>query len=275
MTSTGLKRNTNDKFYTNPETVNLCMSTLLKVIAVDKTDLLIEPSAGAGAFIDNIKKITNNYLFIDLMPEHPEIIKQDFLKYEITNNLNRVIIIGNPPFGRQSSQAIKFIKKSCEIADIFAFILPMSFKKDSLKRHIPNNFHNLIEIELKKDSFNINGKIHNVPCVFQIWKKESHLRELLVKVIPIGYTFIKKPDEYLENCISVRRVGINAGKIYTVFEEILSLSIQSHYFIKFDKVLNSNEINKLSNIKYEHNTVGPKSISKPEIIQAFNTLLGE
>lgn len=72
--------------------------------------------------------------------------------------------------------------------------------------------------------------------------------------------------------ISVRRVGVNAGNIST---DISEKSIQSHYFIKLnEKSKISKNIENLSQIKYEfNNTVGPKSISKPELISAFNKVL--
>ena len=68
--------------------------------------------AGNGSFIDGIKSISSHYIFYDLEPEHDEIIQQDYL---ICNEYNKKInekihVIGNPPFGRQSSIAIKFIK---------------------------------------------------------------------------------------------------------------------------------------------------------------------
>ena len=40
------------------------------------------------------------------------------------STFNKIHIIGNPPFGRQSSLAIKFIKKSVEYCDSISFILP-------------------------------------------------------------------------------------------------------------------------------------------------------
>ena len=57
---------------------------------------------------------------------------------KLKNNLNsrKIHVIGNPPFGRQSSLAIKFIKKSCSFSDTISFILPKSFKKDSMKKSI-------------------------------------------------------------------------------------------------------------------------------------------
>ena len=65
---------------------------------------------------------------------------------------------------------------------------------------------------------------------------------------------------------------MNAGTIMT---EINNKNIQSHYFIKFinNKTINEN-IEKLKLIKFNfNNTVGPKSISKPELINEFNKLL--
>ena len=77
-----------------------------------------------------------NYRFYDLEPENDEIIKQDYLNFDYTgiaDEFNKTHIIGNPPFGRQSSLAIKFIKKSVTYCDSISFILPKSFKKESLK----------------------------------------------------------------------------------------------------------------------------------------------
>ena len=36
----------------------------------------------------------------------------------------KVLFFGNPPFGRNSSLALKFIKKCCIHGDTIAFILP-------------------------------------------------------------------------------------------------------------------------------------------------------
>jgi uncharacterized protein YlbG (UPF0298 family) len=58
-------------------------------------------------------------------------------------------------------------------------------------------------------------------------------------------------------------------------KEINDKSTQSHYFIKFinNKTIEQN-IEKLKLLQFEfNNTVGPKSISKPELINEFNKLL--
>lgn len=270
----GLKRNTIDKYYTKSDVVDTCLSIVTKHISIDPTDLIIEPSAGNGAFIGGIKGLTTNHIFYDLEPENVEIIKQDYLeldysKFATINGINKIHIIGNPPFGRQSSLAIKFIKKSCEFCNSISFILPKSFKKDSMKNKFPLEFHLVFEEDLPDKSFLVDGTEHTVPCIFQIWEKKSYNRTAVEKLEPTGFVFVDKNDN---PDISFRRVGVNAGTIDTNIE---SKSVQSHYFIKLTNGKSVNEnIQLLSKITYGfNNTVGPKSISKPELIKEFIKVL--
>jgi hypothetical protein len=263
----GLNRNPIDKFYTKDSVVKSCLNLVKKYIEINTDDLIVEPSAGNGSFITGIKSLTRNFRFYDLEPDNDEIIKQDYLLYNcgiIKNTFSKIHIIGNPPFGRQSSLAIKFIKKSCEFCNSLSFILPKSFKKDSLKKTFPLNFHLIFEIDLPDNSFLVDGVEHNVETVFQIWEKKDILRTTIKNDEPLNFAFVGKtenPD------ISFRRVGVNAGVIDT---RIDNKSIQSHYFIKF-KNGNDNNIDKLKAIQFNHNnTVGPRSISKQELIKEFN-----
>lgn len=274
--NTGLKRNTIDKYYTKQTIADLCIDIIKQKINISKKqDLIIEPSAGNGVFIPQIKKLCNNFKFYDIKPEHSEIQEQNFLdlnpKEYLTQNFSNIHIIGNPPFGRQSSMAIKFIKKSSEFCNSISFILPKSFKKDSLKKHFPLQFHLIHEEDLPKKSFLIDGVEYNVDTILQIWKKQNVNRMEIQKVIPMYFTFVKKTDNH---DISFRRVGVYAGKIDT---DTKDKSIQSHYFIKFLNTYNgsiNDIIKKLNTISYPiNNTVGPKSISKQELILEFNKVL--
>lgn len=267
----GLKRNTIDKFYTKQEVVTFCLNNFKKFININNDDLIIEPSAGNGAFINDIKTISINHMFYDLAPDHNDIQKQDYLALDHSSFMEKyknIHVIGNPPFGRQSSLAIKFIKKSCEFCNTIGFILPKSFKKDSLKKSFPTNFHLIFESDIQENAFLVDGREHNVPCVFQIWEKKEIERNIVEKLEPNHFRFVKKDEQ---PHISFRRVGVNAG---IIDENIIDKSIQSHYFIQFtnNKPISEN-ISKLKNIHYDfNNTVGPKSISKQELISKFNPI---
>jgi hypothetical protein len=271
MQKKGLQRNTIDKYYTKTSVVELCLNFVKQCIHINKNDLIIEPSAGNGSFISGIKTLSDNCLFYDLEPENEEIVKQDYLLIDSNNLENGQIIhvIGNPPFGRQSSSAIRFIKKSCEFCNTISFILPKSFKKDSLKKTFPLCFHLVFETDLPDKSFLVNGEEYGVDSIFQIWEKRSVDRVIPEKIEPRGFIFVNKdasPD------ISFRRVGVYAGKIDT---NIIDKSVQSHYFIKFtNNRLVFENIEKLKSIEFSHNnTVGPRSISKQELILEFNRSL--
>jgi len=141
--------------------------------------------------------------------------------------------------------------------------------KESMKYKVPLNFHLVSEIELQNDAFYVNGDSYSVPCIFQIWVKKNILREKPKKLKPNGYRFVKKQDPH---DVAFRRVGVYAGKIY---KETIDKSIQSHYFIKFDGKLTDELYNKLSNVKFMDGskTVGPKSISKQELIKVYNPMI--
>lgn len=276
--SKGIKKRTRetlDKFYTDPHIVSLCIQYISKELDINKfQDLIIEPSAGDGAFVNGIKNMCDNHLFYDIQPANDIIAKQDYLTLPIDNTIisdyQKIHVIGNPPFGKQSSLAIKFIKKSATYCDTISFILPKSFKKDSMQKHFPRNFHLIFQEDLPENAFIVNNIQHNVPCVFQIWVKRKSFREVPEKLVPNNnYSIVKKnesPD------ISFRRVGVYAGQ---VSRDIENKSQQSHYFIKSKNIISDQLLEKLNSINYHHveDTVGAKSISKQELIKEFNMIL--
>ena len=269
----GLTRNTIDKYYTKPHIVEQCINLAIEHLKIISEDFIIEPSAGNGSFINEIKNITSNYIFYDLEPEHSEIIKQDYLLFDyptnIQNNYKKIHVIGNPPFGRQSSLAIQFIKKSCQFCNSISFILPKSFKKDSMQKSFPINYHLIVQYDIPDNSFLVDNKEHNVPCVFQIWEKKNFNRIIPPKLTPSNYSFVKKNEE---PDFAFRRVGVNAGHIS---KDVLDKSEQSHYFIKFDEKISDELYSQLSTIQFDckNNTVGPKSISKQELIKEINVFI--
>lgn len=225
--------------------------------------MIIEPSAGDGSFSNQLPK--DKLLALDIDPKKDNIKQQDFLEFNYKGiDRAKVLCIGNPPFGKICSLALKFIKKCTEFSDTIAFILPRSFKKPSIQSKIPENYHLIKEIILD-NCFTWKDKDYYVPAVFQIWGYKEEKRKQIEKMEPLGFEYVKKENADL----SVRRVGFYAGKAYKDIQK----SVESHYFIKLKniKIIN-NLIDYLEKYKWEeNNTTGPRSISKQELNLAINS----
>lgn len=236
-----------EKFYTKPEVAKFCIEQL----DLSKYDKIIEPSAGSGSFSNQLE--CEAY---DIAPEGENIIKQDFLQTNIEKG--NILTIGNPPFGRQSSLAIKFINHAAKYSKTIAFILPKSFGKESMLNKLNKHLHLVKEIELSENSFYYKEDSFDVPCNFYIFEYLDKEREKPKKYETTDFEFTTKDKaDY-----SIRRVGFYAGKV-----EGLEVSVESHYFIK-DK---DHAIDILKNLEYPSakKTVGSRSISKNEIVKEY------
>ena len=263
-TSAKLGKDDLDRFYTKPEVVD----RLLKEVDVSKYDVIIEPSAGSGSWSNKLVGCVS----IDIAPAHDNITQGDFLSEDISfdhiKEDKKIIVIGNPPFGRQSKLAKKFINKSAEFADTIAFILPRSFRKESVQRHIHKNFWLTKDIDLFEDSaFIFEGKDYFAPCVFQVWERREEERNTKVeKVDPVGWDYTKR--EYCN--IVIRRVGGAAGTAY--LDNLKEKSIQPNYFLSVPNPTKlADEINKHSFDIYD--TVGPQSLTKKELTSFINSFI--
>lgn len=251
-----------DKFYTKEEIAK----SLISKIDFSEFDVVIDPSCGAGAFYTNIPH--KSKIGIDILPHIEGVITADFLNWNTSELIGKKILtITNPPFGKQGSLALKFIKKAAEFSDTIAFILPLSFAKDSVKDKIPQNFHLEYEEILPDDSYLLDGKSYSVKCVFQIWKKDDTIRQISEKVEPRGFRYTKDPSRAH---LSIRRVGVYAGKAFLDTTK----SKQSHYFLILDNPIDSSKIiSQLQNQSWTDLTVGPRSISKDELNRVLNRII--
>lgn len=270
MQATGKDRDTKDQFYTKRSVAENCVKDILNTLPWASSALWIEPSAGAGAFLGIYGGET---LALDLEPKATGIIAGDFLKWAYTHKTESkpMLFFGNPPFGRQGSIAKKFLRHACDQgANALAFILPRSFMKPSMYGCIPLTYHLVKEVELPKNSFEVNKEPHDVPCVFQIWEKRIQIRDSPEKEGPDGFVYVKPGEAY---DLAFRRVGGDAGKTFQK-GEIDAPSVQSHHFLKFDDGINLIDIQKrVNNHIFPSNTTGPRSLSKPEINSVLNMII--
>ena len=114
----------NDKYYTKLNIAKKCINFTKEHIPNFNDYILLEPSAGNGSFSSQLQ----NCEAYDLYPENETIKKLNFLNYLPDLN-KKYIVIGNPPFGKRSNDAILFFNKSATFADYIAMIFPVSFMK--------------------------------------------------------------------------------------------------------------------------------------------------
>jgi predicted RNA methylase len=269
MPMTGLQRKPLDKFYTKSEIALQCIQQFKAHVNVTDNDLVVEPSAGNGSFSNVLIHEFKHVRSYDIEPEHPLILQQDFLELDVTalsQSFPNIHVIGNPPFGRQSGHAKRFIKKCSTFANTISFILPKSFKKESMQNAFPLQYHLKHEHDIETNSFLIDSKEHNVPCIFQVWIRLSIPRSIQNYTMPNCVTFVSKDDV---PDIAFRRVGFYAGKICD--QNIDNKSAQSHYFLKFsENKYKELFIEKMKLLSFTfNNTVGPRSVSKKELIKVL------
>ena len=78
-----------DQFYTNPVYAQKFFETIKTVLDIDAADILLEPSAGSGSFLNLMDE--HKRIGIDIDPKYNEIVRCDFLNW-------------NPPNGKRLSQ---------------------------------------------------------------------------------------------------------------------------------------------------------------------------
>lgn len=249
-----------DKFYTNTEIITDIISGIIKEQHLHDI-VFVEPSAGAGALIDALKhNHVKNIQAYDLYPERNDIVKKDFLKLDIRKlKQQNIITFQNPPFGNNCNLAIKFFNKASLFSKEIWQIVPKTFKKDSVKNKLDEYFHLVYEIDMPKNSFYLGGEPYDVPCCFQIWRKEKQKRQ---KIKPKNKSKYFEFVDKIDATHAVRRVGGRAGQLL----EGLEYNENSTYFLKITdlRVVDILKTSDLYNIVTS--TAGVRSLSKTELI---------
>lgn len=153
----------NDKYYTPPDLAEYVVNKTKEIIGAENITEYLEPSGGNGVFLDYLPQGTYS---CDIEPENNRIVKQDYLKLDIKYKQGRCVI-GNPPFGAKNNLAVAFYKKSIEVADYIAFILPISQYKNDIKLYE----FDLIHTEDLKSRQYSDRKVH---CCFNIYKRNKN-----------------------------------------------------------------------------------------------------
>jgi len=212
-----------DQFYTKREVAETCVNALKQFVNLEKS-IVIEPSAGNGAFLEYLPKHT---IAMDLDPKKDGITQQDFFEYSRGPSKQNIIIVGNPPFGICNKLAMGFFNRAAKLchADFIAFIIPKTWRKRSIVIRLDHNFHKVHDIDVPQKAFDDN-KVH-VACCFQIWKRKNILRVDEPRRHPVeGWVF-----STVDNAdFAIKKTCTRAGKIHEL--NALSKPPNNYFFIK-------------------------------------------
>lgn len=166
-----------ERFYTSRPLAARCVAMADARFPIASFDLVIEPSAGDGAFLRLLP--AGKRLGLDLHPAADGIAQADFLAWTPPASNPDILTIGNPPFGQRGRLAIAFLNRACQFSRVVAFILPRSFRKDTFLNRVDRRFH-LVCLE-DCDAFRRppDDEPVRIKAVFQVWERRQHPRDLV------------------------------------------------------------------------------------------------
>ena len=263
-----------DQFYTKIGVAEKYYEVTKTIIDIDSYTTLLEPSAGTGSFYKLLDK--KRRIGIDLEPKCEGVKQMDFLEYE-PDHSKQYLVIGNPPFGRVSSTAIKFFNKAAEFAHAIAFIVPRTFKRISVQNKLHRNFHLIFndDIPLKPCAFTPNM---NAKCCFQIWVKNNRQREIIkLATTHSDWDFLnygpnderQQPTPPHGADFALKAYGSNCGKICT--DNLQQLRPKSWHWIKSNIPVQL-LINRFRMLDYSisKDTVRQDSIGRGELVLLYS-----
>lgn len=263
-----------DKFYTLPTYSKKCIDKINELYDIHQWDLIIEPSAGNGSFLHQIP--SDKKIGIDISPEDPTIIKQDFFDYSPPSTNANILVLGNPPFGRVSSLAIKFFNHSAKWANVIAFIIPRTFRKISVQNKLDEMFHLLYDEEIPNKPCCFSPPMM-VKCCFQIWEKKQVKRPIInMPTTHAHWEFLGfgqndergQPTPPLHADFAIRAYGGKIGEIKSV--GLQELRPKSWHWIK-SNIDKKDLIERFKQLDYSNslNTARQNSMGKGELVSLY------
>ena len=255
-----------DQYYTSYEDMEYCVNKawdVIKDLGYEVSEFL-EPSAGEGVFSNYLATSGLDVIAIDIEPKGEDIIKADFLTYDLEYKEGR-FIIGNPPFGTRLNLAQKFYKRAIELGDYIAFILPISQLNNTQSMY---EFDLVHSEDLGKLLFSNKKKVH---CCLNVYVRPKNGLNKKIQNKLKDITIIredKKDYEKIEYDIRMCYWGDGtAGKILTEEEHYSG----EYKIIIHNKELRDEIINLFNTIDWskELNSTAMRRIKQYHIIQVL------
>jgi predicted RNA methylase len=171
-TSLGIK----DAYFTSPSAVDAGLTTLSRFFDL-RGKTALEPSCGSGVFIRESTKWGLKWTTNELFPEYSQGFKADFNldfgKADLKSLGRFDFCIGNPPFGKSTTLARKFVLRALEISNVVAMVLPFGCRRITFIDKLPRDVRILVDEEIKDDGFELpNGAKKKVKCTWMVFAHE-------------------------------------------------------------------------------------------------------
>jgi len=299
----------NDAFFTNPDVARHCVEVTAQHLPRAPT-IVLEPAAGDGAFVSACEKqfVGARVVGSDIQPAADNIGTKDFYKTNraffglVNDGTQNVLVITNPPFGKNASDAVGFFNHAGTVlrADAISMILPRSFRKPSIIDRLDDNYRMVHEEDIANNSFRFRESASSafvecdVPTTLQIWLRSATKRAKLVNkkrdaelleendyIRFVGQSVARASKDNEKFCdFVVQRVGVAAGR--ATFDQTYVRAKKASgnfYFISVPSEETLKEIREnekkfsdfLENTSSKGDSAGMPSISKMEFLTAVTS----
>jgi hypothetical protein len=257
-----------------------CIQTISKYYDWNEFDMVIEPSIGNGSFYKQLPTI--HKIGIDISPDFTDenVIQCDFLSYILPKKYYKILVVGNPPFGKVSSLAIKFFNHAASFCDVIAFIIPKTFRRNSVQNRLDPSFHLLFDKDIPDKPCSFTPAM-NVKCCFQIWEKRVEKREkIYLETTHQDWTFLPygekdasgQPTPPVGADFAIRAYGGKCG--YIIKKDLHELRPKSWHWIKSNIDVNL-LISRFESLDYSNskNTARQNSMGRGELVSLYNDFI--
>lgn len=255
-----------DQYYTSYDDMEYCVNKawdVIKDLGYEVSEFL-EPSAGEGVFSNYLATSGLDVIAIDIEPKGEDIIKADFLTYDLEYKEGR-FIIGNPPYGARLNLAQKFYKRAIELGDYIAFILPISQLNNTQFLY---EFDLVHSEDLGKLVFSNKKKVH---CCLNVYIRPKNGLNKKIPTKLKDVTIVRQDKKGYEDIeFDIRMCYWGDGTAGKILKEGENYSGE-YKIIIHNKELKDDIINLLSTIKWkdEIDSVAMRRIKQYHIIQVL------
>ena len=262
-----------EQYFTPVILAERCLSFVNDLFPIADFDLVVEPSAGAGAFYRRLPR--HNRVGLDIAPQLADLVTADFLSWLPEQPSGRILTIGNPPFGQRAAIAFEFLEHAAEFSQVIAMILPRSFNKYTFQNRMPGRFHLVDAFDC--DTFvTPEGKPVSVSTTFQIWEKRDQVR---LKVLPPdSHPHFEMKHAHLSRISPQQLSYLQANYDFAIPQvgskfqpnDVHRITRGSHWFIRVNVPEARSRFERLDFSFLDNMNTAHKSLSKRDIVRAYS-----